>query len=212
LDTTPRQARSAAEAFLAAAGLEDFCIGSVQLRSMTTADGSERQCYELRCLRSVNGVPVASPDGVCSRTDAGEYGIEWYYEGLVLSVTDEGIATVRWNAPLEILDTVTDDASLLPYAEISTILQTILALQEEQLLNTGAWEAVSLRLHSVTLSLQRVSDRNAHREGLLIPVWNVYGERSMTAADGSVREEFSRLPLITINAIDGSVIDAAQGY
>ncbi len=70
----------------------------------------------------------------------------------------------------------------------------------------------SLKIDRVALELQRVTEHNAIDRGMVIPVWNFYG---------SVEYEYNfewdhdrnGLPksLLTINAVDGSVIDAWQG-
>lgn len=88
------------------------------------------------------------------------------------------------------------------------------------------WTVDSLKVYinRITLGLMRVQSGD---EYMLIPVWNFYGYRHALTADGEdVRKlaweksnqsmmgtytvyEYS---LLTINAIDGSVIDLEQGY
>ena len=67
---------------------------------------------------------------------------------------------------------------------------------------------------SVRLSLQRISEQDSFTSGLLAPVWNVYGYQTVFRKDKNQSEDYpvSLWPLLTINAIDGSVIDIYKGY
>ncbi len=71
----------------------------------------------------------------------------------------------------------------------------------------------SLKIDRIALELQRVTEHNAIDRGMIIPVWNFYG-----SVEYEYNFEWSNsrngLPesLLTINAVDGSVIDAWQGY
>ena len=72
----------------------------------------------------------------------------------------------------------------------------------------------------ITLSLQRVIEPNRFDSGMLVPVWNFWGVRHKTETHkttGEQRtvgsdEERSRQPFLSINAIDGSIIDPWKGY
>ena len=47
-----------------------------------------------------------------------------------------------------------------------------------------------------------------------MPVWNFYCAETLVQADGYVRtiDDYSDHPTLTINAVDGSVIDVFKGY
>ena len=74
-----------------------------------------------------------------------------------------------------------------------------------------------IEISRVTLTLQRVMEKNTFDSGLLVPVWNFWGTVTETRVNKKTRatyEDFSddRYPRISINAIDGSVIDPMTGY
>ena len=61
-------------------------------------------------------------------------------------------------------------------------------------------------------------ERDSFTTGLVVPVWNFYGATTMTkklSAEGediAFVQDMGYIPLISINAIDGSVIAVQQGY
>ncbi len=73
----------------------------------------------------------------------------------------------------------------------------------------------TLSIDRIQLELQRVTEENAIEYGLVIPVWNFYGEyiSEYEWATFSSKPPYD-LPgaLLTINAVDGSVIDPQKGY
>lgn len=73
----------------------------------------------------------------------------------------------------------------------------------------------TLNIDRIQLELQRVTEENAIEYGLVIPVWNFYGEyvSEYEWATFSSNPPYD-LPgaLLTINAVDGSVIDPQKGY
>ena len=71
-----------------------------------------------------------------------------------------------------------------------------------------------IELTRARLSLQRVMERNNFTSGLLIPVWNFYGRAVSAYASGETYDNapYDGGPLLSINAIDGSIIDLARGY
>lgn len=57
----------------------------------------------------------------------------------------------------------------------------------------------------------RVIEQNAdERQGLLVPVWNFYGTRSCQYGDEE--DTTSKMILLSVNAVDGTIIDISRGY
>mgnify|MGYP005831456645 FL=1 len=63
-------------------------------------------------------------------------------------------------------------------------------------------------IHEVKLGLMRITEQNSKDTGLIIPVWDFMGtyEEKETFFDDTYTS------LLTINAIDGSIIDRGLGY
>ena len=117
---------------------------------------------------------------------------------------------------MEITEIITENANLLPFSEIASIAMRMLPViyggyvhGDDDLLRA------TLSIDRIQLELQRVTEENAIEYGLVIPVWNFYGEyvSEYEWATFSSKPPYD-LPgaLLTINAVDGSVIDPQKGY
>lgn len=73
-------------------------------------------------------------------------------------------------------------------------------------------EEIAYTLTEVRLSLRRIAEQNSVESGLIVPVWDFYATVRIAAKDGRVAYQESSDPILTVNAIDGSVIDIAKGY
>ena len=71
----------------------------------------------------------------------------------------------------------------------------------------------SCKIEKVTLTLRRIMEQNNAENGFFVPVWDFYGTTQTTYKNEPPSEFFSNnRPLLTINAIDGTVIDLNRGY
>ena len=237
LRATPAQARQWVENLLSSAGIEDMAIDRVELCSnlmegkyapqaipqptSQITGGSqkeqteERHAYIFRLLRQLNGVSVESKfDYSSSSVDDLSYGRDWWYETLEIAVDDEGILSFEWWGPLDVGEVLTESASLLPFAEIERIFQRMMVVQKEPVAKGENMESLRYDVGRVELCLWRIIDKNSFTDGILVPVWNFYCAETLVQADGYVRtiDDYSDHPTLTINAVDGSVIDVFKGY
>ena len=221
LNITPKQARDKVEAIIAKAG-SDLVINAVYLlEEKPAADENGKRSltydysYTITCGRVINGVPcrtVAEAEANNRKSLSSEVP-SWFYERIEFAVTDNGIRSFSWMAPMEVTEVVTENAALLPFADIADVASRMLLVVHESDTNDPDLLQKGVTIDRVALELQRITENDATDRGTVIPVWNFYG---------SVEYEFSfdldrnnnGLPksLLTINAIDGSVIDAWQGF
>jgi hypothetical protein len=228
LETTPVEARKVVEAFLADCGIENMTIDSVQLRSNQTDTSGypepaaneveqkpEKQGYLFRLLRSVNGVAVESIyDASSAQIDGADYGIDWWYETLYIVVDDAGILSAEWMAPLNMAELLTENANLLSFSKIEAIFEKMIVVMNAPYANNDEYTRIDFAVDTVKLCLWRIVDTNSFTNGFLIPVWNFYCTETYYYSDGEVlvNPDDPYHPTITINAIDGSIIDRELGY
>lgn len=225
---TPEQARSRAAALLTELGISDMTPTQTHLMY---SDGRrdergmphyveknvrpENYYYEIHFSRNVNGVRVARPASETSSGDEATPRPRWQYEGLSVSIGDNGILSFYYGAPLVLGETVVKDAALLPFDKITETARKMLPiLYEYKLSDTERYpglERIACRVTRIELCLQRIAEPDNINGGLLAPVWNFWGEANETypthtsdAAHGS--------PLLCINAVSGSIIDPLKGY
>ncbi len=235
LTTTPQQARETVEQLMEKTGMGDMVIDRValytskekpwsgvdmdnklemmqQMGIVHQEDQPETHAYVFRLLRQVNGVKAESDhDSSMTRIEDASFGKEWMYERLTIAVDDEGIANLYWTGPLTVTEILTEDTAIKPWSEIEGVFDTMIVIQNVPY--TQDSNDLKIEVSRVSLTLQRIMERDSFTTGLLVPVWNFYGTRSWTEEDGDVVTSDERyFPLLSINAIDGSVIDVLQGY
>lgn len=233
LSTTPQQARNTVEALMNETGTGDMVIDSVLLYSSKDAPPPpevlehwkeegitfedlrpDTQAYVFRLLRKVNGVKVESDSRSSSQTseEGMDFGKEWYYEWLSIAVDDNGIADLYWEAPLVVTEIITEDTAIRPWSEIEDIFKKMIVIQNEYGANSDTHTTV-FDITRVSLTLRRITQRDSFTEGLLVPVWNFFGTRTSQSEGEDARTvDCEDYPFLTVNAIDGSVIDIGKGY
>lgn len=222
LATAPAEARAAAEALLGAAGVTDMAVERVELRAVGEYEfvsaqaqdlANAPQAYAVRFVRTFAGVPVDTMTGASESGDNGmSFGRSWRYENLEILVDDGGVLALSWVAPLAVDEVLTASAALLPFSEIETIFGRMMAIQYESVARADYIESLRFDVDRVALRLWRIIDKNSFTDGLLVPVWNFYCTSTTVNTDGTVEEFAYKAPVLTINAVDGSVIDPNQGY
>ena len=167
-------------------------------------------CYLVTCQRMVEQYSCASIFGYSGTPGSdSEFGSAWIYERLVFLVNEEGIVYAEWTSPLEICDIRVYSCNLLPFSEIQQIFEKMVRV----IWQYQAKDCLSLtcNITEARLELMRVLEQGSTDNGLLIPVWNFYGTRQRSFASGNTDETLHGI-MLTINAIDGSIIDRALGY
>ena len=226
---TPAEARAMAEELLKETGMEvhrmylecdyDAFNPELETRTVETANYG----YTLECLRKVDGVPCAADSGVSTGEQPDRYAPQWPYETMSIFITNDGIQSVIWSSPIEVTDTVVEQAKLLPFEDVMDIFKKMTPIvytpntqNEAGQFMDNLIEQYGITVEEIRLELRRVREQNSVTDGLLIPVWSFYGNQWQTKKDGSEPEitgtEGSQTCLLTINAVDGSIIDLAKGY
>ena len=214
----PSEAIAMVQAYLNKAGM-GMVVDSLYLRSDAqiwnnggVVRPAENYQYDVYCVREVNGYRCSYVNQI-STPENDATALHWMYETMTLSVNSNGIFGLMWFSPIEVIDTVIEDTQLLPFSDIKQTFERMMRVK----FAPQASENYKLyfQIDRVTLSLHRIEEQNATRTGLLVPAWNFYGKLTVTYFDfeeGEQTEEFLGESFMTINAIDGSVIDNSKGY
>jgi len=150
-------------------------------------------------------------------TDAG-YAQAWDYESLTAAVDGDGnLLSLVWLAPYKVTEMIAEHTTLMPYAEIISSFET----QMNRVFAAEDKRDGSLDVTGVQLGLFRIREKNNMESGFLVPAWYFTGVFHYSAAAAAQRSGFqepdsewydARNPLLIVNAIDGSIIDANKGY
>lgn len=233
LNMTPKQAVETVEAFFEKTGTPMKVLDIYLDGDTVNLDGSQKEAehyaYYLNCIRvlegglpvaDVNGVPLMMPreEGSSSPlipNNAPEYSKPWYWEHMSVLIDDDGFIEISWFAPLEVADTEVENSKLLPFTDIEAVFKNMITVKYEAAITDGY--TMECDITNVRLEMMRVRKQNSDRipvEGLLIPVWNFYG--TLTVYDGGGKQAGGTYKgdsiLLSINAVDGSIIDADAGH
>ena len=214
LPMQPKQAAETVRHFLSSLNVP-MRIERIELYDNAATYGDAAQntaelCYLVTCQRMVEQYSCASIFGYSGTPGSdSEFGSAWIYERLVFLVNEEGIVYAEWASPLEICDIRVYSCNLLPFSEIQQIFEKMVRV----IWQYQAKDCLSLtcNITEARLELMRVLEQGSTDNGLLIPVWNFYGTRQRSFASGNTDETLHGI-MLTINAIDGSIIDRALGY
>ena len=219
LKTTPKEAMDRVSALFETLNIENMRPFRVYLTSDSDTGDTGHYAYYVEARRTVGGVEVQSP---FNRSYIGSFdgGKEWAYETLEVQLDDGGLLGFSWVSPLTVGETEVERANLLPFSSILTVAKNMLGVVNEPLeADLETYSACTLTIDHITLSLQRISDANSIESGLLIPVWNFYGQEHYQLSGGTEVQRASNEPVglreepyLSVNAIDGSVISKAQGF
>lgn len=165
-------------------------------------------CYAIVYHRTANGCPIAiingSTGGPAAATPA------WAYEQCAVLVDDDGIQSVKWDAPLKIGECRVQSCKLLTFADAEPLAETML-----RYMYSGQAEGIDLTINvtDVKLELMRTVQQDNITKGLVVPVWNFYGTRQRHFdSDQFDDDETMNMLLLSLNAVSGNPINASLGY
>ena len=128
---------------------------------------------------------------------------------IIVIVDKEGIQAMKFQDPHEIVKEL-EMVELLPFEQISEIAFELFPLKYASFEKDCV--AVDLYVNKIQLGYMFVMSRNQPEYFELIPVWDFYGYEVYESRNGKNVYENAYTSLLTINAVDGTVIDRNYGY
>lgn len=212
------EAVKTAENILSSMGLSKMKLAAVGYdREIDRSTHEAKEYPVLLFTQSINGIPVNYVRS-SSYSQSPMYSAPWYDESLLIGVDENGINRFEWMAPIKIAENVTDNASLMPFDDIKAAFKEQTKVRD--IWNDGNPYVIGKEIHitKIVLGLVKVPKENDPDKGLLVPAWDFYGysvdKYSQQEPGGYelndnneyVDNKFMN-SYITINAIDGSVIE-----
>lgn len=216
LTLTEEEAEQKVTALLTQLGLDDYkCYDKGVYAQLVNEgdDGSQqyRNIYRFLCLRKLDDVFVSNLAGY-KMTDGFQGGQHvkkvWGNEGIAVSVNDSGIVGFHYLSPLSVDETVVEKSRVKPFREIKDTFEKMVVIENapDSTEEKGQDQSVSVEVTDVKLIYTRISEKDSFDTGLVVPVWNF---------EGTVTDEYgaqNKGTVLSINAIDGSVINQELGY
>ena len=176
--------------------------------------------YELQYVRCLNGFPISwTPIRGGAVPENENYSGAWHYEVITLDYTKDGLVYFYWESPHTEPVLQVEDTQLMPFDQIADIFAKMIMVKNSdvQVANerNGFDTMRNYDITKVKLGLMRIKAKGSFDEGLLVPVWDFWGEERWESDSPLVQEVSGEEPskiILTINAIDGSMIDRELGY
>lgn len=163
--------------------------------SENRCDYSEEDAIQL-CLDYLENLGISTDGLEVSAVDP----LVWY-DYMDNSVEDAGVTFLFWQNPMTMGETLAQKVELLPFDQVLEIITGHVTLAyENYAMDERLRDGESLTVDRITLGMMRVQNENNENDFTLIPVWDVF---STQLGDYS---------LVTVNAMDGSIITRENGY
>lgn len=203
------EAREMAETFIAEVS-PDFTLYWV---GQASGEQTSRKAYAFLFTRVVDQIPVTYADNA----QAGEEIENQQYtsppdmEKITMVIDQERIVNVCWSDPWAVGDVLQENVTLMPFSSIMDIFGTIAPLSIQSMENENqvmGGESNRWEISEIRLGYMPVLRKDDSGEWELRPVWDFIGTRIFA------KEYYDDVGncAMTIDAIDGTIIDRAYGY
>ena len=179
--------------------------------------------YSVSLIRTVAGIPCYPYSAYHgSDTALQAAGVSQEYDDPVLPekaevlVRNGKVVALNWYNIVENVRTENENVELLPFDRILEIFkkQIFRSIYLDE--GEGSEWSYTMVVERICLSYMKVKKKDAPNERYLLPVWDFMGyDYNEAFGDSDLpghRAWFSGQSLLTVNAIDGSIIDRDAGY
>ncbi|MFR5933704.1 MAG: DUF6034 family protein [Oscillospiraceae bacterium] len=159
--------------------------------------------------RSIAGTPITYDDMGGQTTFSEAYSKIWNVEHVEVQINDQGISALKWDGAIKFVDVVNGSVLLKPFEEIleNAVLQLKLTNPYQDI---HTIYGINIFISQIRLGYMRVHEKDSMYTSLLIPVWDFIG--TTTPGGKPMDDNAEEYVLLTVNAIDGSIIDRTLGY
>lgn len=171
------------------------------------------QYYIFRYTRKINGIAVNEVYG--AEELANSYDFTSGLESLTILVNDEGVCSVNYYNPFQVGKKLQENVKLLTFDQIADIFEKVAPLSIQHLERYEDLEKNTMEVYRIELGYMALRQAGTG-EYHYVPVWDFYAYRVLSGtgayAHGEDYPPISNQVGLTINAIDGTVIDRQEGY
>lgn len=137
-------------------------------------------------------------NGIVETYDQQDSNVMRNYEKIIFEFGRQGLARILWDEPMEINKTLVEDVEIISYERMLEIFKKKVFLNSK----LSSPKNKVYYVDKIVLGLMRVTNPNNNKEFCYIPVWDFYNSEDSSGINS----------LLTINAIDGSIVNRSIGY
>ena len=219
VNITLEEAQLIAEDTMQQMGITDMIINNVGIANFfanKTTDSSatsQKQAYAFEYSRSFQGIPLTTFSSAMPIDQSDNSGEDSYApvlkpEKLSIWVDDSGIVSFVWENPTRQLDTVSENVQVKTFDEIKGIFRNQISYHH---VNMDDEQEVKIEITSIEFGYFLQPLNNSQNQYRAIPVWDFIGDELIDGISTYQGDSY-QYTFLTINAIDGSVINRDVGY
>ncbi len=214
MKSTLEAASKLADSTLNTLGITELKLTGIQLATLLPSTEKEdpnamNQAYGLWFTRDVSGFPTTL-DTTDSKSTDGNFTESYPYERVFMLIDDSGILEFSWTSPMSVKSTVSSDTKILPFENIMKRFEQQFPIRYAQ--SDAKIQSSAYNISRITLGLMRLQVKDTSSEYMMVPVWDFFGTLEQKSDSGTAISDHTSQSFLTINAIDGSVIDRTLGY
>ncbi len=171
----------------------------------------EPNAKQLFFAKSYNGIPVnqyiGADNPACVPEDELVYNIVLRQEEISVTFNQDGMFCFSWDTPCKVLRTENENVAVISFDEAKDIFN------QHVMYSIYPWEdrETKIDINEVRLGYMAIPVKDDLSSFRTIPVWDFIGADN-TFGDEKYHHYDNQRSFVTINAIDGSVIDRNLGY
>lgn len=193
-----------------------------QLETIYEVGDATNECFVLHYTRRIHDAPVTYEYSSAQYSE--EYGEHWNYEYMTFYIDDTGIIAFIWDNPKQVLETINSNVSMLTFEEVKDYFKKQIVIKNATMSDySDYYDYTIFKVSRVELGMTIVKKKDHNDEFMAIPVWDFFGNFSWAYTDKALSEwkepnkiyqtlTWEELSYLTINAIDGSIIDRKLGF
>lgn len=170
--------------------------------------------YVFYFSRMMDGAPITFTDSYGGNLeDHNSTLIPWSYERCEVVVGSAGIEKVEIYNPYHVEGIQTKNVKLMDFDSIIKIYEQMMEITNANMMDY--YNKVVYHIRKVTLGYSRIYDPTVNsKTGILVPVWDFFGGYDSESVEYISKDsgEHSNQSFLTINAIDGTIINRDLGY
>jgi hypothetical protein len=170
--------------------------------------------YSFRYTRHINGVAVNDADG--GESMANDYGYTSGLGVITVAVRDDGVCYLSYSNPYDCGRIIEQDSELLTFAQIMDIFGKMGILSIQYLERYEDLQENTMEVYKIQFGYMAVRQPDNIDAYYYVPVWDFYAHRTLWGTGGYAHGKDLGLAwgksCLTINAIDGTIIDRTYGY
>ncbi|MEA5047081.1 MAG: DUF6034 family protein [Eubacteriales bacterium] len=216
-------AKRMAETLVARIGLGEYQYNCIYKNQMAG-------CVDVLFTKQYNGIPITyancNTDFSLNTANPEEYAKAWGAEYVCVQVENDGIRQVIWKSPSEQVGVRNDNVALISFEQIQEICRRNLSFVAPMETRWAGIDERTVVVTKVQLGLMCIRELNTQSSYLVVPVWDLFGytiDRYASAEDAGgyllnannelITDDMNQTAgILTINAIDGSILNRALGY